>query len=213
MSEERWLEPMRIDGLVPALRNPRRHNLDALRESVTRFGFTSPPEIDERTGRLVSGHGRVQLLQIEQGAGDDVPDGILVDHDGTWMVPVLRGWASKDDTEADAYLIAHNRQAELGGWDDRGLADFLGGLRETPSALLGLGYTAHEVDDLFHRLAPPPSLDDLAGDHGDPDPTDLWPVIRIQVSPAVRDAWLAARVEGESDADLLARLIAGAATP
>ena len=204
---DRRLEAMRIDTLVPALRNPKRHDLDALRESVARFGFTSPPEIDERTGRLVSGHGRVQLLQIEMGAGDEVPDGITVDTDGVWMVPVLRGWASKDDTEADAYLIAHNRQAELGGWDDHGLADFLGELRDTPAALLGLGYTPYEVDDLFHRLAPPPSLDDLADDHGEHDESDLWPVIRIQVPPETRDAFVAARVEGESDADLLARLL------
>jgi hypothetical protein len=84
---------MRITGLVPALRNPRKHELDELRRSVERFGFTTPCIIDERTGRLVAGHGRVQLLQIEMEAGSQRPEGVQQDADGEWMVPVLAALA------------------------------------------------------------------------------------------------------------------------
>jgi hypothetical protein len=144
---------MRITGLVPALRNPRKHELDELRRSVERFGFTTPCIIDERTGRLVAGHGRVQLLQIEMEAGSQRPEGVQQDADGEWMVPVLRGWRSRDDAEADAYLVSDNRQGELGGWDEPELAALLASLAEQDEdALVGTGYDSDDLADLLFSV-------------------------------------------------------------
>ncbi|MDE1904866.1 MAG: hypothetical protein KGH75_00260 [Rhodospirillales bacterium] len=144
---------MPIDSLVPALRNPKRHELEQLRASYRRFGFTNPPILDERTGRLVAGHGRLQLLQIEQREGAEPPEGIEVEGD-VWKVPVVRGWASANDAEAEAYLIADNRQAELGGWDTDLLGPMLDDLAALPELQLdGIGFA---LDDL-------PRLDDLVG--------------------------------------------------
>ena len=106
--ERRYLEHMDVDQIVPALRNPKKHELDELRRSFDRFGFTIPIMYDERTGRIVAGHGRCQLLQIDRAAGRAVPEGVR-EADGRWFVPVTRGWASESDTEAEAYLIADNR--------------------------------------------------------------------------------------------------------
>ena len=151
MSEERRIEFMRVDELVPALRNPRKHDIEALRQSVTRFGFAAVPILDERTGRLVAGHGRVQLLRVDQDAGKPRPEGITETADGHWQVPVARGWASTSDEEADAYLVADNRITEIAGWDTQALVDSLRDLLEG-AGLAGVGYLPDDVDDLYARL-------------------------------------------------------------
>ena len=159
MSGDRRIEFMRVDELVPALRNPRKHDIEALRQSVTRFGFAAVPILDERTGRLVAGHGRVQLLRVDQDAGKPRPEGITETADGHWQVPVARGWASTSDEEADAYLVADNRITEIAGWDTQALVDSLRDLQEG-AGLAGVGYLPDDVDDLYAKLQeerqPPP---------------------------------------------------------
>lgn len=143
-----------IDGLVPALKNPKRHDLDALGASVGRFGFLEPVVVDDRTGRLVAGHGRVEELQRMHARGAPPPSGIDVDEKtGAWSVPVVRGWASRTDAEADAYLVASNRTTELGGWDAGALSELLSGLAETDD-LLGSGYDDSSLADLLESLTP-----------------------------------------------------------
>lgn len=115
---ERRIEHHRMDDIVPADRNPRNHNLPGIRALILRFGFTAPVLRDERTGRLVAGHGRVlalsdlrndgQLAQLinrhRSGEhvdmppgititpdGDWAPNGVGIDHDGGWLVPIVCG--------------------------------------------------------------------------------------------------------------------------
>lgn len=105
-----------LDSLQSATTNPKRHDLGRLGASVERFGYVEPVVVDERTGRLVAGHGRVEHLRAAREAGESPPDGVQSDGDD-WLVPVVRGWGSTSDAEADAYLVASNRLVELGGWD------------------------------------------------------------------------------------------------
>jgi hypothetical protein len=100
--------------------NPKAHDLGLLRSSVERFGFVEPIVVDERTGYLISGHGRAELLRAQADAGAPLPDGVVV-RDGEWLAPVV-GWHSRDDAEARAALIALNRVGERGGWDPALLA-------------------------------------------------------------------------------------------
>ncbi|MFI6922508.1 hypothetical protein ACIBIZ_21385 [Nonomuraea spiralis] len=58
------------------------------------------------------------------------PEGILIDDDGTWLVPIVRGWSSRSDADAEAYLIANNRSSEKGGWEERMLAEVLADVRD-----------------------------------------------------------------------------------
>lgn len=127
----------------PALRNPKAHDLGAIIASIKRFGFADAVVLDERTGRLVSGHGRCDALAEMQKRGDAAPDGVLV-VDGVWHVPVQMGWASKDDTEAEAFLVAANRLVEVGGWDDSALHAILADLSGS-DALEGIGYSQDDV--------------------------------------------------------------------
>ncbi|MEU4511756.1 hypothetical protein AB0G05_19870 [Nonomuraea wenchangensis] len=166
---------MRLHEIPRAVRNPKEHDLPGIRTSIEAFGCIVAGELDERTGRLVVGHGRLQVLK--QMAADKVspPEGILVDDDGTWLVPIVRGWSSRSDADAEAYLIANNRTPEKGGWEERMLAEVLADVRDAdPDLLAATGYTA---DDLT-RLA---AADDHQPEEELPEPGDADEDVRPEV--------------------------------
>lgn len=139
-----------VEDLVPAERNPKNHSPETLDASLDRFGFIDPIVRDDRTGRLVSGHGRTEGIIARMHRGDPPPEGVEVTG-GRWLVPVVTGWASEDDDEAAAAVIALNRIGERGAWDEPALAALLSTLDQGPG-LAGLGYDLADLDDLFARL-------------------------------------------------------------
>lgn len=153
----RTLDYMPLDELQPATRNPKRHDLPLLDESMTRFGYVEPIILDERTQRLVAGHGRIDALRRRKAAGEGAPDGVEVGDDGTWLVPVLRGWSSRDDDEADGYLLASNRLVESGGWDLDMLADLLPTWDEN-DALTGTGWSMEALHEALGHKPPKPEV-------------------------------------------------------
>jgi hypothetical protein len=147
----RQLELIDLEALQPNPDNPKAHNLDMLGKSVDHFGYVEPVVIDERTGWLISGHGRREHLLAEWAKGHQPPDGIVAE-DGRWMVPVIRGWSSRSDAEARTILIALNRTGELGGWNNEHLLSML----QVVSAddLLGLsGFSAADLNRLAVKMA------------------------------------------------------------
>lgn len=144
-----------LADLVPADLNPKKHALKDLRASMGRFGFTEPIMVDERTQKIVAGHGRLETAAALFADGADAPAGIDVsigpDGSPVWLVPVVRGWASKDDTEAQAYLVASNRLTQLGGWDNTGLAEILEEV-ERNAGLAGTGYDNDDLAELRRLL-------------------------------------------------------------
>ncbi len=131
--------------------------LDGIGSSISRFGYVEPIILDERTGRIVAGHGRRETLLRMRAAGEAPPTGVRA-HNGDWLVPVVRGWTSKSDKDAEAYLLASNRHVELGGWDDSELAALLQDVE-----LEGTGFSQDDLTGLLDRLAEPTPL------NGDPD--------------------------------------------
>ena len=122
---ERRIEYVRLSDVPPAFRNPKKHDLPSIIASIHEHGFADAAILDERTQRLVAGHGRTAALVDMRHHGDKMPDGIAIDEDGEWLVPIQRGWSSKSDEHAEAFIITHNRLTEAGGWDDRMLATML----------------------------------------------------------------------------------------
>lgn len=145
---------MAVHKIEPATRNPKGHALDELRESMTRWGFIEPIVMDERTGRLIAGHGRTETLAAAELAGLEPPEGIVV-KGRRWHVPVVRGWSSVDDDEAAAALVAVNHLTEAGGWNVPELTSMLDELRAGPG-LAGTGYTGVDLDAMLASLAAPP---------------------------------------------------------
>ena len=124
--------------------------------------------------RLVAGHGR--YLQLRQWAeeGRAAPDGVEVDEDGRWLMPVIRGWSSRSDDDAEAYLIASNQLTVKGGWDDRMLAEVLHDLGEAQM----LDLTGYETDDLAALEDALSAVDD-EGEPGEGDPPDKGEALRL----------------------------------
>ena len=142
-----------LDELVPADRNARLHDLADLTAKMERFGYLDPVVLDERTGKMIGGHGRLEALQQGKAAGLPAPEGIEVSR-GVWKVPVVRGWSSSDDFEADAANLALNPSPNDPGFDQAVLAEILGDL-QSASALEGTGYDESALSALLASLEPP----------------------------------------------------------
>lgn len=147
----RSLKYQPIDEIEGAATNPKKHDIDKLRASVKHHGFVEPMVVDERTGRLVAGHGRLETLRAMQAAGLEAPSGIKT-ADGKWLAPVLRGWASENDAQASAYLVASNRLVEAGGWDESALADLLNEIN-SEGYLEASGHDERTLEELVREAA------------------------------------------------------------
>lgn len=147
MTDTQQVNRVPLDDLVLAPSNVKKHSVELIAASLRRFGFADPVVVDQRTGELLAGHGRVEALQAMREAGESPPAGA----DG-WRVPVYTGWASTDDTEADAARVALNRTTEAGGWDDAPLSDLLVRLQAMDDGLVGVGFDTAEVEELRARL-------------------------------------------------------------
>lgn len=141
------VEYMPLSEIVGADINPKDHDIGQIYQSIKRFGFTQPIMMNENTGKLLAGHGRLQTLQTMKQAGEKVPNRIK-EKDGEWLVPVLKGISFEDDMEAQAYLIADNRLTELGGWNTGELIDELQQLVENGLSLDGVGYDFDDLENL-----------------------------------------------------------------
>lgn len=146
---EMRIEYVRLGDLTRWPRNAKEHDLGALSQSVTRFGYVQPILFDEGTQRMVAGHGRLDLLAYLKSNGSPPPRRIVVDTDGEWKVPVIRGVDFGSEAEAAAYLIADNRMVELGGWNDAELYD---ALVAQGGALDGVGFDNDDIEELRKRL-------------------------------------------------------------
>lgn len=141
-----------IGDLEPFPGNPRRGDVAAIRASLRRFGQVLPALTDPKLGedgkqRIIARHHLV-LAATEEG----------------WTHVAVIGNEFADEEEARAYLLADNRLAELGGYDDEALVAHLKHLNEL-DALAGTGYTRDDLDAQLAKLRarrdePAPSLDD-----------------------------------------------------
>lgn len=159
-ARERLIRYVRLDEIQGAPINVKLHDGPGIARSITEFGLAELPMMDERTGRLVAGHGRVEDLRSRKATGGSPPADVGVDDDGEWLVPCQGGWRSTDDAHARAYAAASNRLSENGGWDKDLLPAYLGDLNA--HGLLELaGFT---TDDL---------LDGIGGGEPDPSPPEV----------------------------------------
>lgn len=136
---------MPLEEILPADRNPKQHA--DLNASFEEFGYLDASVLDERTGQLIGGHGRIEKLVERRAAGAPAPEGIVVREDGVWLAPVQRGWSSRDDLHAEAAGIALNRYTELGGWNDGLLQSMLDEIGKS-DLLTTVGFTIEDFDDL-----------------------------------------------------------------
>jgi hypothetical protein len=115
-------------------RNAKGHDLAFLGDAFAVNGFAEFPIVDEITGKLVAGHGRVEKLVKMRDAGEKPPERVVV-KDGKWLVPTIRGIRFPAPGK---HVLASNRGVELGGWDNALLAAALTSLGRDD--LVGTGF-------------------------------------------------------------------------
>lgn len=181
---ERSIVYQRLAEVRGADVNPKQHDTIGIDRSISEFGLAELPLLDERTGRIVAGHGRIDDLRARHAAHEKAPPDVRVDEAGDWWVPLQAGWSSADDAHARAYLAASNKLTATGGWDLDVLPGFLDDL--DGQGLLELtGFTDDELAAMLADGEPgegdgaggdPDAIPDTAGDDADAvtRPGDLW---------------------------------------
>lgn len=120
----------KVEDLIPYARNSRTHSdaqVAQIAASVREFGWTNPVLVDGENG-IIAGHGRV--LAARKLGMEEVPCIEL---------------AGLTDTQRRAYIIADNKLALNGGWDDELLALELGELHAADFDMALLGFDAGEL--------------------------------------------------------------------
>ena len=131
-----------VDEIIPYANNARQHSdadVDAIMESIKQFGFNDPIGIWK--GIIVEGHGR--LIAAKRLGMKEVPC-IDLDH--------------LTDEERKAYALAHNKTAELSGWNFNVLDAELKEICDIDMSLFGFNADALEFgsdDDYFNEQNEP----------------------------------------------------------
>ena len=126
---------MPISQLHPAGYNPRKESKllhDKLKASLTEFGYVEPIAWNARTGRVVGGHKRLEVLRE---LGYEEVDVVVVD------LP---------EEKEKALNVALNRL--IGEWDEEKLAGLLDELSHVPELDVTLtGFDLPEISELLDR--------------------------------------------------------------
>ena len=129
---------MRLADINPAEYNPRirltevDHEYRALKASIDEFGLVVPLIVNEKTGILISGHQRLNVMLAE---GVEETEVVIV---------------NMEPEKEKALCIALNKIS--GQWDYGALADILEELRDSPVDTLASGFTDDEIADLLGEL-------------------------------------------------------------
>lgn len=140
---------MPLSDIVPADYNPRKKlkpgdkEYEALKASIERFGVAAPLVVNDRTGRLISGHQRLNVLSVEGAADAEV---VLVD---------------LDEDQEKLLNVAMNKIE--GDWDYDKLQDLFSDI--SAEDVRFTGFDEKELDNLFGE-------DNRTVDFGDDPPND-----------------------------------------
>ena len=156
-----------LHRLIPWAKNARTHSdaqIAQIAGSIAAFGFNAPILVDSNAG-VIAGHGR--LLAARQLGLEEVPV-IVLDH--------------LSEIQKRAYILADNKLAELGGYDDDLLRSELAELKDADVDLEMLGFGDHELRELLAAELDAPPLDDEEIREAPTDPVtrpgDVWAVGR-----------------------------------
>ena len=132
------IEYLPVESLKAYDRNARKHedyDIEAIKNSIDHFEFNDPIAIWGKDNEIVCGHGR---LYAAKRLGMETVPCIRLDH--------------LTEEQRRAYALAHNKTAELSGWDFGTLESELGELEEMFN-MEDFGFENHTVN--------PDALDDL----------------------------------------------------
>lgn len=180
-----------IESIELHPRNPRIGDVEAVAASLRRFGQLKPLVVQGSTMFCVAGN---HLLRAARALG--------------WT-EIAANVESMDDATATAYMLADNRTADLGSYDD----DLLAAILAEQAAVDNLAATGYDADDVAALLRAAGHADDRDPD-AVPDlppeaeayvlPGELWALgrHRLLVGDAT-DPGAVARLTGDAPVDLV----------
>lgn len=175
------LRTLDIASLKPAPYNPRKRlepgspGYRRLARSIAEFDLVQPIVWNERTGHVVAGHQRLQILKD---TGASRIECVVVD---------------LTLAKEKALNVALNNAAVGSDWDDARLHDLLAELADLPELDATLtGFDADELGDLLLDPAEPPALPDAEPESDDVRvslvvPLGRWDALRPTLDDLVAD--------------------------
>ena len=154
-----------LDDILFNPRNWRIHPLsqqDALKGVLEEVGWVQQVIINKRTGNLIDGHLRCQLAARE----------------GNKIIPVL--YVDIDEAEEELVLATLDPIAGMAATDKAKLDRLFQDINSDNENVQKLISEIAEKEGVLGEL---PTLEELEEKYGEPDETQFWPVIRLQVSP------------------------------
>jgi site-specific DNA-methyltransferase (adenine-specific) len=143
-----------VASLKPLPGNPRRGDVDAVAASLARFGQRKPIVVRASDRTITAGNHT--WLAAQQLGWDEIA-AVLVDD---------------DDTTAQAFALADNRTAELGGYDDGLLLELIRAVGEADaSARADTGWSDEAIAELIDRIDP--GLPDSPPSDDAPEPPEI----------------------------------------
>lgn len=133
---EKSFEWVDVDKLKHHPDNPRRGNIEAIRESIRAHGVTRPIVVSRKTLHVLAGNHTLKAAKAENLAR--IP---VVFLDGLTRVQERK------------ILLADNRTSDLGDYDNEALAQLLQEVKDE-AGLLGTAYDEAALDALLEGLTP-----------------------------------------------------------
>lgn len=134
--------------------NPRgTHRTAALCASIRRYGFGQPVTVNETTGHVIAGNGRIAALRKMHRDGEPPPAGIEA-RGKVWHVPAYFGkWSTAAEAEAALALNGGADGSLEGELDAATVADILE--QADQAAREALGLSDHQAEQILTDFATP----------------------------------------------------------
>ncbi len=174
------LQPLLVDieevNQYPA--NPRAGDVEIIAESMSVNGMYRPIYVQKATGHILAGnHTYAAALSLN-----------------ATVIPVV--YLDVDDATAKRIVLADNRTADLGAYDNHILVSLLDDVKANDS-LLGTGYMDYDLEALQALVAMEPAYDEYAS----------WPTITLTVPPHLKNAFYQVTNHAVSDHERLELLL------
>jgi ParB-like chromosome segregation protein Spo0J len=129
------IEDVALSDLQPHPRNPRRGNVEAIKELIAANGWYGAVIAQRSTGYILAGNHRY-LAAREVGAES---------------LPTI--YLDVDDATALRILLSDNRANDLASYDNDALSNILEEIRAAEGSLDGTGYTDEALEALIKETA------------------------------------------------------------
>ena len=162
-------------------KNPRRGDVEAIAGSLQAHGQFRPIVVNEgtHTGRpmeTLAGNHTLKAIRLLAERNPDDPRWQQVE---CYVVDV-------DEDRASRIVLADNRTADLGSYDNDILIDVLNSVEHD---LDGTGYDYDDLSALLDMAAGPDSLDELEEQFGELEDDDFWITVRLRIPPVLNEQW------------------------